>query len=137
MNNPLIKNKKPGTLLLTACKKSFGPSLVLLLLLLVSMVSFRSPDDGNQHSEYISMRIYENFTVTSSRIVIVYADDKSEIIDLAPFKFNDDYLVKNNQIITQTLNKLAKLGYRIVTSTSNGNVASSRNMQITTFILEK
>ena len=116
---------------------SIFSSAVILLLGLLLLVSFRSLEDGKLPGEYISMRIYENFTVTSSRIVIVYADDTSEIIDLAPFKFNDDYLVKNNQIITQTLNKLKKQGYKIVTSTSNGILTSSRNMLITTFILEK
>ena len=110
---------------------------LILFLGLLLLVSFQPSDIDNQSGEYISMRIYENFTTTSSRIVIVYADDKSEIIDLAPFKFNDDYLVKNNQVITQTLNKLKKSGYKIVTSTSNGKVTSSRNMLITTFILEK
>ena len=118
--------------------KSFFFSFAFILFLgLIFLVSFRSPEDGNQSGEYITMRIYENFTVTSSRIVIIYADDKSEIIDLDPFKFNDDYLIKNNQIITQTLNKLKKLGYKIVTSSSNGKVTSSRNMLITTFVLEK
>jgi len=82
------------------------------------------------------MRIYENFSETSSKIILVYANDSSEIVDLVPFKFNDDWLVKNNQIITRTLNKLRHSGYRIVASNSNGKVTSSRNMLITTFVLE-
>ena len=116
------------------------PSLAMAILVLTIVAlfgSFRSSGQQGSTGEYITMRVYENFTVTSSKIVIVYADDKSELIDLVPFKFNDDFLVKNNQILTRTLNKLRGLGYRIVTSTSNGKVTSSRNMLITTFVLEK
>jgi hypothetical protein len=101
------------------------------------LVSFRSPEKENTQGEYITMRIYENFTVTSSRIIIVYADDKSEVIELGPFKYNDDYLVKNNQIITRTLNKLRKDGYKLVISSSGGKVSSNRDMLITTYIFER
>ncbi|MCX6244792.1 MAG: hypothetical protein NTU98_08810 [Bacteroidetes bacterium] len=115
-------------------------SLALLILVFPVVAlfgSFRSTDQPGTQGEYITMRVYENFTVTSSRIVIVYANDSSELIELVPFKFNDDFLVKNNQILTRTLNKLRGQGYRIVTSASNGKVTSSRNMLITTFVLEK
>jgi len=114
--------------------------LYLILVLfsgIILLASFRSPAKESQQGEYITMRIYENFTVTSSRIIIVYADDKSEMIELAPFKYVDDYLVKNNQVITRTLNKLRKEGYRIVVSSSSGKVSSNRDMMITTYILER
>jgi len=114
--------------------------LYLALALFCGMIilgSFCSPEKEGQQGEYITMRIYENFTVTSSRIIIVYADDKSEIIELDPFKYNDNYLVKNNQVITRTLNKLRKDGYRIVISSASGKVSSNRDMMITTYILER
>jgi len=119
-------------------KKHHFLYLILLLLSgIVFLVSFRSPEKDSQQGEYITMRIYENFTVTSSRIIIVYADDKSEIIELAPFKYMDEYLVKNNQVITRTLNKLRKEGFRIVISSASGKVSSNRDMMITTYILER
>jgi len=108
----------------------------LILSLLCVFASFKGKQEDAE-SRYITMRIYENFTVTSSKIIIIYADSTNEIIDLEPFKFNDEYLVQNNIIINKTLNKLRNSGYKIVTSTSNGKVTSSRNMLITTFILEK
>ncbi|MCX6247006.1 MAG: hypothetical protein NTW10_04680 [Bacteroidetes bacterium] len=119
--------------------KRIHPFCLILFLVpvFVVFVSFRTTEKEDQKGEYITMRIYENFTVTSSKIILVYADDKSEIIDLVPFKFNDDYLVKNNQVITRTLNKLRKEGFKIVSSTASGEVTSNRDMMITTFILER
>ena len=111
--------------------------IILVLPAVILFGSFSASRQGEPYGEYITMRVYENFTVTSSRIVIVYANDSSELVELVPFKFNDDFLVKNNQILTRTLNKLRGQGYRIVTSTSNGKVTSSRNMLIITFVLEK
>jgi hypothetical protein len=112
--------------------------LVLFLVpLLVAFTSVRAQEKEEPKGEYITMRIYENFTVTSSKIIIVYSDDKSEIIELVPFKFNDDYLVKNNQVITRTLNKLRKEGFKIVISNASGEVTSNRDMMITTYILER
>ena len=115
--------------------------VLFIVLLLFSgvcfLASFRSTENGIQPGEYITMRIYENFTVTSSRIIIVYADDKSEVIALEPFKYNDNYLIRNNQVITRTLNKLRKDGYRIVISSASGKVSSGRDMMITTYILER
>jgi hypothetical protein len=118
-------------------KHRFLYLILILFLGIVFLTSFRSPEKDGQQGEYITMRIYENFTVTSSRIIIVYADDKSEIIELAPFKYVDDYLVKNNQVITRTLNKLRKEGFRIVISSASGKVSSNRDMMITTYILER
>jgi hypothetical protein len=127
-----VKRIMPGT------RKILRVLLPLLFLSgIIILVSFRSPENENTQGEYITMRIYENFTVTSSRIIIVYADDKSEVIELGPFKYNDDYLVKNNQVITRTLNKLRKDGYRLVISSSGGKVSSNRDMLITTYIFER
>jgi len=106
------------------------------LSLIFGLASFKGNQDKDGNA-YITMRIYENFTVTSSKIIIVYADSTHEIVNLAPFKFVDDYLVQNDVIINNTLNRLRNHGYKIVTSTSNGKVTSSRDMLITTFILEK
>jgi|WetSurMetagenome_2_1015567.scaffolds.fasta_scaffold104930_3 hypothetical protein len=139
----MLKNSKksrPGKRLafLPGIKKIHVFYLTMILIGgIVILSAFRSPGKEEQQGEYITMRIYENFTVTSSRIIIVYADDKSEIIGLSPFKYNDDYLVKNNQVITRTLNKLRKEGYRIVISSASGKVSSSRDMMITTYILER
>jgi len=92
------------------------------------------------HSEsgsgkYMIMRVYENFTVTSSKIIINYPDSTFEVIPLEPFKYNDDYLVKNGQILTRTLNKMYDKGYRIVTSIADGKPTSNRSMMITTIIM--
>jgi len=122
----------------TGIKKTHLFYLVFVLFSgVIIFESFSPPEKDSQQGEYITMRIYENITVTSSRIIIVYADDKSEIIELAPFKYNDNILVKNNQVITRTLNKLRKEGFRIVICSASGKVSSSRDMMITTYLFER
>jgi hypothetical protein len=130
--------RRNGLILIKGIKKIHVLYLTIILIGgIVILSAFRSPEKEDHQGEYITMRIYENFTVTSSRIIVVYADDKSEVIELSPFKYNDDYLIKNNQVITRTLNKLRKEGYRIVISSASGKVSSGRDMMITTYILER
>jgi hypothetical protein len=119
--------------------KTFAFLFVLLIFtgVWITLTSFRTEQPKSETGEYITMRIYENFTVTSSKIVIVYADDKSEVVELEPFKYNDDYLVRNNQVITRTLNKLRKEGYRLIVTSASGKISSNRDMMITTYILER
>jgi len=131
---------RPANRTLSSLRFKILPFLTILLGfpgIMMMLTSFRADQAENKAWEYITMRIYENFTVTSSKIIIVYADEKSEVIELEPFKYNDNYLVKNNQVITRTLNKLHKEGYRLLVSSASGKVTSNRDMMITTYVLER
>jgi hypothetical protein len=110
-------------------------STVLALLMAFGVLTsfVIQPESGK--GKYLVMRIYENFTVTSSKIIINYPDSTFEVIPLEPFKYNDNYLVKNGQTLASTLNHLNDKGYRIVTSIADGKPTSSRSMMITTIIM--
>lgn len=109
---------------------------ILLLFILITTALAFTPAGEPEKGSYLTMRIYENFSVTSSRIIINYPDSTSEVIPIEPFKFNDDYLIRNGNLITKTLNRLKKRGYHVVTSVSDGKPTSSRNLMITTIIME-
>ncbi len=98
-------------------------------------LSFRpAPQDTGT---YATMRIYENFSVVVSKIVVTYADGETEIIELGPFKYNDEYMKDNNQIMNRAMNMMAEKGYRLVTSSSSGKINSSKAVTISTHIFEK
>ena len=99
------------------------------------LISF-TPED-NDKGGFATVRIYENFSVVNSKIIISYGNEKNEIIDLGPFKYNDDYLIANNDIINTTLNKLKEKGYKLITSSSSGKITSNKALKVTTFIFEK
>lgn len=107
---------------------------VAILLVFGLLTGFVNHPESNE-GKYLVMRVYENFTVTSSKIVINYPDSTFEVIPLKPFKYNDEYLVSNGQTITRTLNKLNGKGYRLITSTADGKPTSNKTMMITTIIM--
>lgn len=107
----------------------------LVVVIVFGVLTGFADHPESDKGKYMVMRVYENFTVTSSKIIINYPDSTFEVIPLEPFKFNDDYLVRNGQILTSTLNKLYDKGYRIVTSIADGKPTSNRNMMITTIIM--
>jgi hypothetical protein len=92
---------------------------------------------ANEERTYATMRIYENFSVVSSKIVITYANEESEIIELGPFKYNDQYMTDNNLVINKAMNSMANKGYRLVSSSSSGKINSNKSMKISTHIFEK
>ena len=92
---------------------------------------------SNEDGTYATMRIYENFSVVSSKIVITYANEESEIIALGPFKYNDQYMTDNNLVINKAMNGMANKGYRLVSSSSSGKINSNKSMKISTYIFEK
>ncbi len=108
-------------------------------LLIVSSLLFLGFTSASQEGEgtYATLRIYENFSVVNSKIVITYANEESEIIELGPFKYNDEYMKDNNLIITKAMNLMAGKGYRLTTSSSSGKINSSKSVKISTYIFEK
>jgi hypothetical protein len=108
-------------------------------LLIVSSLLFLGFTSASQEGEstYATLRIYENFSVVNSKIVITYANEESEIIELGPFKYNDEYMKDNNLIITKAMNLMAGEGYRLTTSSSSGKINSTKSMKISTYIFEK
>ena len=111
-----------------------GVSIVLIMATLL-FVSFKPGEDADKG--YATMRIYENFAIVNSKIIITYPDEQTEIIELQPFKYHDEYLKDNVITITKTLNSLRDKGYRIVSTSSSGKINSNKAMKITTIILEK
>ena len=109
--------------------------MALAVLIAFGLLTGFAAHSDSAKGKYLVMRIYENFTVTSSKIIINYPDSTFEVIPLAPFKYNDDYLVKNGQTLTTTLNRLNDKGYTIVTSIADGKPTSNRSMMITTIIM--
>ena len=110
-------------------------ALVISALMIISFLSFRPAITDAEG--YATMIIYENFAVVNSKIIVTYPDQETEIIDLGPFKYNDDYLISNNKTITKTLNDLRDTGYKVVSMTASGKINSNKAMRITTVLLEK
>ncbi len=108
-------------------------------LLIVSSLLFLGFTSASQEGEgtYATLRIYENFSVVNSKIVITYANEESEIIELGPFKYNDEYMKDNNLLITKAMNLMAGKGYRLTTSSSSGKINSTKSVKISTYIFEK
>jgi hypothetical protein len=111
-----------------------GISAVIIASSLL-MLAFKPASNGD--GTYATMRIYENFSVVSSKIVITYANEESEIIELGPFKYNDQYMTDNNLVINKAMNGMANKGYRLVSSNSSGKVNSNKSVKISTYIFEK
>jgi hypothetical protein len=107
----------------------------IVIMLAFFFLSFRpaSQDEGT----YATMRVYENFSVVVSKIVVTYADGQTEIIELGPFKYNDEFMKDNNQIMNRAMNMMADKGYRLVTSSSSGKINSSKSVTVSTHIFEK
>ncbi|MCX6247771.1 MAG: hypothetical protein NTW10_08570 [Bacteroidetes bacterium] len=106
-------------------------SVLMVLGILTGFVAQPGTDNGR----YLVLRVYENFSVTSSKIIVNYPDSTFEVIPLEPFKYNDEYLVRNGRTLARTLNMLSDKGYRIVTSIADGKPTSNRSMMITTIIM--
>ena len=111
-----------------------GISAVIIASSLL-LLAFKPASNGD--GTYATMRIYENFSVVSSKIVITYANEESEIIELGPFKYNDQYMTDNNLVINKAMNSMANKGYRLVSSSSSGKINSNKSMKISTYIFEK
>jgi len=111
-----------------------GISAVIIASSLL-LLAFKPASNGD--GTYATMRIYENFSVVSSKIVITYANEESEIIELGPFKYNDQYMTDNNLVINKAMNNMADKGYRLVSSSSSGKVNSNKSMKISTHIFER
>jgi hypothetical protein len=101
----------------------------------LALLSFRPATETQ--GTYATMSIYENYAVVNSKIVITYADDESEVIELGPFKYNDEYMLDNNRTINRAMNLMASRGYTLVTSGSSGKINSSKAMRISTYIFRK
>lgn len=109
--------------------------LALSMIIMLGFSSFKpSPSDDEG---YATMIVYENFAIVNSKIIITYPNEETEIVDLGPFKYNDNYLIDNNKMLTNTLNKLKSDGYKVVTMTASGKINSNKAMRITTILLEK
>ena len=103
-----------------------------VLLVLTSNRPVSIHDDG-----YVTMTIYENFAVVNCKIIITYPDEQTEIVELGPFKYNNDYLTANNITVNKTLNELRDKGYKVISMTASGKINSNKAMRITTIILDK
>lgn len=102
------------------------------------IIAFSSFRPGTMDEEgYATMIIYENFSIVNCKIIVTYPDEQTEIVDLGPFKYNEDYLTQNSIVITRTLNDLRKRGYKVISMTASGKINSNKAMRITTIVLEK
>ena len=102
------------------------------------MIAFSSFRPAAMDEEgYATMIIYENFSIVNCKIIVTYPDEQTEIVDLGPFKYNEDYLTTNSIVITRTLNDLRKRGYKVISMTASGKINSNKAMRITTIVLEK
>jgi hypothetical protein len=110
----------------------------LLTLTLGIMLALTSYKPASVEGEgYATMTVYENFAVVNSKIIITYPDEQTEIVELGPFKYNNDYLTANSITVNKTLNGLREKGYHVVSMTASGKINSNKAMRITTIILEK
>ncbi len=108
--------------------------IALSMIIMLSFSSFKPSPVDNEG--YATMIVYENFAIVNSKIIITYPNEETEIIELGPFKYNDNYLTDNNKVVTKTLNKLKNEGYEVVTMTASGKINSNKAMRITTILLE-
>jgi hypothetical protein len=110
-------------------------AIAVCAAIILAFSSFR-PADMDEEG-YATMIVYENFSIVNCKIIVTYPDEQTEIVDLGPFKYNDDFLINNSIIITRTLNDLKKRGYEVISMTASGKINSNKAMRITTIILEK
>ena len=111
-------------------KKYHLLAVLLILSLTVGIFAFKSDDDQETKASVVIVKVIMIPNVNSSTIQIYRADVKVEEIELAKLPADSQQL--NWQVVTSTLNKLVNEGYRVSSSSVNGE-----NSVYGTFILTR
>lgn len=111
-------------------KKYHAFTLIALLTVSAAISAFKPNDDQDGKASVVIVRVFIAPNITLSNIQIYRGEAKVEEVKLAKLSADSQYL--NWQVVTGTLNKLVNEGYRISSSSVNGE-----NTIYATFVLTK